>query len=94
MVRVSVVVGMNGAVASKAIVAGPTFLQLPATGGENVGVPTAPVIGWDRVTVTAWFDGTWLAPWAGTVAATVNGATGTGVVVGPTPAAARAEPVP
>ena len=45
MVRVSVVVGTNGAVASKASVAGPTFLQVPATGGENVGAPTAPVIG-------------------------------------------------
>jgi hypothetical protein len=89
-----VVVGTNGAVASKASVAGPTFLQVPATGGENVGAPTAAVIGWVRVTVTAWFDGTWLAPWAGTVAATVNGVTGTAVVVGPPPAAARVVPVP
>jgi hypothetical protein len=94
MVRVSVAVGMNGAVASKVKEARPTFLQVPRTGGEKVGVPTAPVIGWDIVTVTTWSDGTWPAPWAGTVAATVNGATGTAVVVGPPPAAAGVEPLP
>ena len=82
MVRVSVVVGMNGAVA----IEGPgrsvrTSRQLPVTGGENVGVTYRGETGAERLTVTTWSDGTWVAPWAGVVEATVNGVTGSGGVV-------------
>ncbi len=37
MVRVSELVGMNGAPAVKLRVAGPTACHVPATGGSNVG---------------------------------------------------------
>ena len=82
MVRVSVVVGMNGAVASNASDLGPAFRQVPLTGGEKVGVPVPGETGTERLTVTTWFEGTWVAPWAGVVEATVKGGAGAVVVAG------------
>ena len=75
MVSVSLLVGMNGAVASKVMVAGPDFCQVPATAGLSVGLVHPLRIGEDRVTETFWSEGTSMAPPAGVVATTVSGGT-------------------
>src|ERR1022692_1836197 len=62
MTRDSVLVGTNGAVASKEIDLGPLFFQAPLTGGSKVGIPEALLTGNDRRTVTTRFDGTPVAP--------------------------------
>ena len=46
--------------------------------------------GADRLTVTTWSEGTWVAPWAGMVEVTVRGAAGA-VVVDDEPLPAEAE---
>ena len=85
MVRVSVVVGMNGAAASNSSDVGPDFRQVPVTGGEKVGVPVVLDTGPERFTVTTWSEGTSVAPSAGVVESTVNGVGGTVVVAEPPP---------
>ncbi len=76
---------MNGAVASNTRELRPAFRQVPLTGGEKVGTPSALETGPDRLTVTTWSEGTSVAPAAGVVDATVNGTTGVVEVVGVLP---------
>ena len=92
MVRVSVTVGTKGAAAAKVSVLAAVFFQVPATTGSNVGTAVTVATGSDSVTVTTWFDGTSVAPVAGTVATTAIGCTAddgvevawwTGVAVAP-----------
>jgi hypothetical protein len=75
MVRVSLTVGMSGAVAVNVMVDGPVLCQLPATAGVRVGVVHPLWIGADRVTVIFWSEGTSTAPLAGEEATTVSGLT-------------------
>ena len=75
-VIVSVVVGTNGAAATKVKVLPPARRHVPATGGLNMGRPVALATGADRVTVTVWSDGTSVAPAAGTVDITASWRTG------------------
>jgi hypothetical protein len=82
---------MNGAVASNTIEREPDLRQVPGTGGEKEGELVASPSDPERVTVTTWSEGTPVAPWAGTVEATVKGCTGAEVVVDPR-AAGGAEP--
>ena len=53
MTRVSVVVGMNGAAATKERVVGPIRVHDPFTGGSKAGIPAALVTGAERCTVTS-----------------------------------------
>ena len=73
MVRDSVTVGRKGAAAANMSVSAAVFLQVPATIGSNVGTAVTVATGSDSVTVTTWFDGTSVAPVAGTVATTATG---------------------
>ena len=70
--RVSVLVGMNGAVALNARVFGPVWVHDPLTGGLNIGMPAAPDTGSERWTATSWVDGTSVAPEAGVVDTTAS----------------------
>src|SRR5277367_6485942 len=93
MVRVSVVVGMNGADAANESVVGPTRIHVPFTGGSKAGMPAALVTGAESLTVTSWLDGTLVAPLAGTVDTTASGFGGA-VVVTAAPDPPWAEPAP
>lgn len=73
-VRVSVEVGMKGAPAAKVNVDGPTWSQLPLTGGSKGGRFDDPETGAEKWTVTAWSEGTPVAPLAGVVERIVRGA--------------------
>ena len=70
----SVVVGMKGAVAANVNVDGPTWVQVPLTGGSKAGRPAGPAAGADRWTVTTWSEGTSVVPLAGVVDRMVSGA--------------------
>jgi xanthine/uracil permease len=78
-------VGMKGAVAAKERVVGPTFNQVPGTGGTNVGIADAVSTGADSLTFTTWSEGTLVVPVTGVVATTVRGWTAVVAVAPPAP---------
>ena len=69
----SVVVGMKGAVGLKESAEEPTLVQEPLTAGAKEGMVASATMASENRTVTTWFDGTLMAPAAGTEDSTERG---------------------